>query len=664
MAEDLTNISRALFGQGLGMGWGDEAEAWLRSKLGGQDYEKELSKIGQEYAKFAEERPVLAPALEFTGGAMPALAALAATPFTGGATAPAAAAAGSRLLAPALRGALLGGATGAVAGAGAAEPESRLSGAMQEGLGGAILGGAIPGVSRVGGELLDYGRGMLRKSPDVIERKAIQRIAQAAEDKGVSPQELLAKYGIEEASGRPGMLALQLPKLAETVAQRGGRGAEKMERELDAVREGGGKYKSQRQRLFDRTRQLSTKKFYTEQEDLLENLRQNARPAYEDAYSFGEITDPKIMTMLERNPDFSDAFKEAQLISKREAAAAELRGEDPGQYLLRPIYQTILQEGKEPIEKVTAVPTLRELDYIKRGMDAKIDALYRTNPAQAKSLKEVRNSFRDYLDKITEVNGESAYKKARNQYAGDMEMLDAIDLGKNKFNKMTKEELAAKYKGMTESEKAAFRTGVVQNMYDAIMIPKNNQNFATAFLTPDMQDKLKVLMPSEAHRKLFTAAMKREADLFMTTNNILKGSATAQRTEMKKAFEDRPEIAQAVAEAITSGPASIMKQAANVATRATMTDKIADRVADLLTSNKPEEVAAAVKLIEQYNQKAGQSLMRQGRGEAAAVMGTAAMQPKAPEEERPARDILKELQMESEALPERDVFKDIEEEEK
>ncbi len=34
MADGTINAARAFLGQGLGMGWGDEAEAWLRSKLG------------------------------------------------------------------------------------------------------------------------------------------------------------------------------------------------------------------------------------------------------------------------------------------------------------------------------------------------------------------------------------------------------------------------------------------------------------------------------------------------------------------------------------------------------------------------------------------------------------------------------------------------------
>jgi uncharacterized phage-associated protein len=45
--------SRAAIGQGLMMGWGDEAEAWLRSKLGDNDYEPELKQVQSEYGKYS-----------------------------------------------------------------------------------------------------------------------------------------------------------------------------------------------------------------------------------------------------------------------------------------------------------------------------------------------------------------------------------------------------------------------------------------------------------------------------------------------------------------------------------------------------------------------------------------------------------------------------------
>jgi hypothetical protein len=93
---DSLNFARALIGQGVGMGWGDEAEAWLRSRITGRPYEGERARINQEYNRFQERNPYLAPAAEFAGGVLPAVGAYMALPFTGGASAPVAAATTAR----------------------------------------------------------------------------------------------------------------------------------------------------------------------------------------------------------------------------------------------------------------------------------------------------------------------------------------------------------------------------------------------------------------------------------------------------------------------------------------------------------------------------------------------------------------------------------------
>ena len=49
------NTARAVLGQGVGMGWGDEAEAWLRSKLGNESYETALPRIREEYGQYAKQ---------------------------------------------------------------------------------------------------------------------------------------------------------------------------------------------------------------------------------------------------------------------------------------------------------------------------------------------------------------------------------------------------------------------------------------------------------------------------------------------------------------------------------------------------------------------------------------------------------------------------------
>ena len=116
MADGITNAARAFLGQGLGMGWGDEGEAWLRSKLGNQPYEQALQQIRQEYAQYARENPGTAMAAEFAGGMAPAIGMM----FVPGAQPAAAAQMQRSTLGTLGRLAALGGTTGAISGAGSA----------------------------------------------------------------------------------------------------------------------------------------------------------------------------------------------------------------------------------------------------------------------------------------------------------------------------------------------------------------------------------------------------------------------------------------------------------------------------------------------------------------------------------------------------------------
>ena len=91
-----TNTARSWLGQGLAMGWGDELEARLRTLSGDETYEEELAAINESYNQYSAENPGASLTGEIVGGFIPTAAALIATPFTGGATAPVAAASGAR----------------------------------------------------------------------------------------------------------------------------------------------------------------------------------------------------------------------------------------------------------------------------------------------------------------------------------------------------------------------------------------------------------------------------------------------------------------------------------------------------------------------------------------------------------------------------------------
>jgi hypothetical protein len=635
-ANPYVGAARAALGQGLGMGWGDEAEAWLRSKLSGsKGYESELARINQEYAQYSKENPFVAPALEFGGGAAPALAAMLAAPATGGATAPVAASALSRLAAnPYARGAVIGGSTGAVSGAGSAKPGERGEGATSGAVVGTVLGTATPAVIRAGGAGAQWLRDRVAPSEATVTKAAVGKVSRAVKESGMTPKDVERKVLQDRARNIPSTIANADPALvdlAETVAQRSGPSGRIVEKKLGEQTAGA------RERTYAQTRNaVKSGNFYADEQKMVAELRKNADTMYKDAYAFGDVDDPRIIEAL-KNPRFQDFFSKARNIADTEAQAAKLRGEDPSQYALPEIYKPsgkFDSNGNEILE-LTKLPDVRTLDYIKRGIDATIESGFNSkngmSKAEANALKDLRNVYVNAIDEAT-GGANSPYLKARQEYRGDMEVLDAMRSGMNDFNKLDHEQVIDMIGKMGAAEKDAFRTGVVRDLYSKIMDPSGNINAAQRIIgSPEMQAKLQPLFDSPAKFDLFKSALEREAQLFQQSNRILGGAATGRRTQARERFEEGPGVGAAVADAVSGGFwGSLTNMAARLARSANMTDEVAEKVGRLLMSSDPHEVAAAVKLIDQYDVKATAGAARLSKGETGAIMGTATAFPPSP----------------------------------
>ena len=635
MASDAANFTRALLGQGLLMGWGDEAEAWLRSKIGERAYEDELADINREYGEFARRRPIASLATEFAGGALPAVGAVMAAPFTGGATAPAAAGALARLAAnPLVRGAATGAVTGAISGAGAAQPGERGEGAFEGAQIGGVLGGAAPLVIRGAGSGYNWLRDRLAPSEDVVMQGATRRInralSEAMEGQGMTPQQAAAAVAADRARGIPSTLANVDPALvdlAETAAQRSGASARMVEGAIGRQTAGA------RERVYGRTKSaLGGGDYYDDEARMVEDLRNQASTLYDDAYKFGSVEDPRILAVLS-NPQFKRFYDKARDIAESEKLAAKLAGEDTSKFDLTPIYK---MDAAGNITEV-ALPDVRTLDYMKRGMDVVIERGFDgegLSKAEANALKEVRKQFVKALDEATidPQTGTSAYKAARSVYAGDMEVLDAMRTGREKFNSLDSEEIAKMFDEMGQAERDAFRTGAIRSIYDKVMGPSQNINAAQKLIgSPEYSAKLREMFDTPAQFDLFKAALEREAQLFQQANRILGGSATARRTAARESFEEGSPVGGVVADTLTSGFGnSMVNLVARIARSATMTDDTAKEVSRMLMSSDPTEVAAAVKLLEDYGTRAVKGAQKLSAGEAGAISGTMAAFPPPP----------------------------------
>jgi hypothetical protein len=450
----------------------------------------------------------------------------------------------------------------------------------------------------------------------------------------MTPQQIEQKVVQDRARNIPSTVANADPALvdlAETVAQRSGPSGRLVEKKLGEQTAGA------RERTYAQTRKgIKSGNFYADEQKMVADLRKQANTLYDDAYAFGDVDDPRIIDAL-KNPRFQDFFSKARSIADTEAQAAKLRGEDPSKFALPEIYKPSGKfdaNGNEILE-LTKLPDVRTLDYIKRGIDATIEAGYKSaqgmSSAEANALKQLRNVYVGAIDEAT-GGANSPYLKARQAYSGDMEVLDAMRAGMNDFNKLDHEQVIDMISKMGVAEKDAFRTGVVRDLYSKIMDPSSNINAAQRVIgSPEMQAKLQPLFDSPAKFEMFKSALEREAQLFQQSNRILGGAATGRRTQARERFEEGSGVGVAVADAVSGGFwGSLSNMAARVARSASMTDEVAEKVGKLLMSSDPHEVAAAVKLIEQYNVKAAAGAKRLGKGETAAIMGTTTAFPPSP----------------------------------
>jgi hypothetical protein len=601
----MKNFARAALGQGLLLGWGDEVEAAL-SAAGDESYEDALARIRAENAAYYEQSPGMALGAEIAGGLLPTAASffvpggVAVTGARGAGVlnrirqaqqARKAAAVQRSPLQEAGREALVQSGLGAVAGAGAAEDDV-LGGAGSGAVLGGITGGAAPLVPR----FLQGAWQRFVPTEGNIERAAAGNIFRERGAMLPDIADIERKMELDRSLGIDTSTIMnaspRLARQAEMLANRGGDAAETLaeraERNISGARQ---------QTLDTLETGLGTPDYYGREYSLMSDLRNNAANAYDEAYAFGAVRDPYIMSALQ-NPELVQAFEEAKRIARIEKSTAQFQGQDTSRFDLEDIYN-VDSQGNVTISKV---PDVRTLDYLKRGLDSMIDAGYSSNSSINKTiaskLRSLRSELVSAVDRATEVDGVSAYRNARRQYAGDLEILEALRSGKADFASLKPEQIKRMASTMSAGEINAFREGAVQGLFESLNDTSQEKNFAKLFANnPNLLGKLKPLFDSPAQFDLFNQAMQRQSELFRQSAGMVRGSQTASRRAAAERFQSDP-YALALLE-LGSG-ASLPGLVVRALSRATVTDSVANKMAQMLNAGTPDEIAAVVAALDKY----------------------------------------------------------------
>ena len=549
--------------QGLTFGFGDEFEAVIKTLKNKRPYEQNLAAVQFAKQEYEAEKPFQAMASE-VGGSLPLA-------FTAGKTAvqmagkiPEVANLLARLPSSFKTVAGVSGAgagAGALTGAGTAEEGERGMGAQKGAVQGAILapvvlggmkaGGAttkavaeklgipdlakniveatkdIPIVKNITGKTADF----FGMSGDAMQRKADTKIIQALQRDGFTLPQIRDVMDEIRASGYKPETIMEFggkatKQLGETVASYPG--ARVIAENLAEERKSGAGNRI----LTDFQKAFQVDADPMEIANNVIKLRQSSSaPLYKTAYEKDALIGGESIDKLMQDSAFKRAYDRADRLAQREVDEA---GNIVGMKL-----PDLKESGN--------VFDLKTIDRIKRGIDAEIN--YSKLPTsglektEVDSIKNLRSVFMKTVDEQAPIE----YKQARQAFAGQSEILDAIENGKNFFD-IDARQLKQIYNKLSPSEKDGFSVGAYDAIRTKIQTGADGVDMVRrTFGSTEKRDQIKELIGADAFDTL-NKQLTREKAIRSTDIQITGGSPTQRRTEAAKEFEGSTELVPQMAE--------------------------------------------------------------------------------------------------------------------
>ena len=468
-------------------------------------YEQELARVRAGIKSYEEQYPGRAFTSELVGGLIPTVAAIAAAPFTGGATAPVAASNVARTVAaiPGLSrqimtGAKVGATTGALSGAGASEGGlgNRVTGALVGGTVGTVLGAGSPVVSKAvvgGGRAGLEAAGLI--TPQTATERAQELLAKKLAQEGVSPADL---------AQRQAQIVKTYGPRDETLADYGGESVRRLARGAMAIPSAS--QTDVRQMLTERAvaagpritkditdlTAIGERDIYEVADEIKKRRSMLASPLYDQAYAAGEVNSFAIDNLLKKSKDIQFAISEARRL---------------------PDYADLPDNSMLMLDKA--------YKYVgglanKAKLDGKL--------SQASDLDNLRVSLRDAITEKVPV-----YGKALSTFSDESLLNDALEIGSKNFLKKSPSEINRELKKFSgEAEQQMYRLGAVQSLRDEIYGMREKGNIADKFLdSREMRDRMRTIFNSTGEYETFIKNLERERQMGITRARIEGGSPTA-----------------------------------------------------------------------------------------------------------------------------------------
>lgn len=267
---------------------------------------------------------------------------------------------------------------------------------------------------------------------------------------------------------------------------------------------------------------LAPDPYLQKQEELTDALRTNAAPLYQQAYAAYPGIKSQALLDLMNTPAGQEAAHRAVIKMQN---------------------QQIPIGAANPVTGMVEKPSLQYLDQVKRSLDDMItreegSGVNYTATDDGRILRGMRNKLVGEIDAATQTpTGQPGpWQQARQQYAGDLEVRDALRAGNEDFNRMTPAELQARVAQMSFAERDAFRSGVAENLFQKLNNTPETVNPAQKLVNnPGLTQKLQAIFENSADANRFMNGIYREAETFATSKPMIRAADSGQAQSFKPA---------------------------------------------------------------------------------------------------------------------------------
>ncbi len=380
-------------------------------------------------------------------------------------------------------------------------------------LGGSMAAGALGARATVGaGHMLS----------DLVPGRRISsaqsRVLNALDKQGLSPEDWTKITGQANRVGVPAMGidtgGLQMRTLGEAAMNPENLETREMYNTLK------GRQRGSRGRVEEQVNKgLKPDEYFAKEKELIANIRNNADPDYTDLMAkFPSLKSPALVQLLD-TPSGKEAVKRA-MKSIRDVPGATI--------------------GKADVTGMVKNFDIRFLDQVKQEFDDLVMEAEGSGPnykatSEGRRIRALRKALRDEMDLATTdpKTKESLYKKARAQYAGDIEVLDQLRFGREEFMKKAPKEMEDHLSNLNFTERDALRTGVAQRVSEMLRNPTSKDFNAAQKLigSPETEEKLRLLFDKPNEFKVFKRALEMEAEMYQESRPTLSAAARALKKD-------------------------------------------------------------------------------------------------------------------------------------